>query len=138
MLCRDVIVDDAQIYLAREYGADAISFIVSVAPAQSLRTWVEIARSMHMDSVLECANETELELACAIEHALIAVRARGRSRDETLDLARRIPPERIAILADLAEPTLTDVERFRGVVDAWIVEGSPECDFSALAEAGES
>ena len=137
VLCRDVVVDDAQIYLAREHGADAIVFMVSVAPRESLRTWVEIARSMHMESVLECENEEEIDLACVVDHAVVAVSGRGRTREEVVALARRVPTQRIIIVTDLDAPGLEDVERFRGVADAWIVSADADPNFSALAEAGE-
>ncbi len=60
ILCKDFIIDEAQIYNARAHGADAILLISSILKPKTIEQFIQISRSLDMDVLVEAHTKTEL------------------------------------------------------------------------------
>ena len=63
ILCKDFIVDEYQLYEARQYGANAILLIAATLDEKKLKKFIKIADSLSMNSLIEIHNEKELKTA---------------------------------------------------------------------------
>lgn len=61
ILCKDFIIDSYQIYEAKLHGADAILLIAALLNNEQISEFIDIARSVQMDSVVEVHSEEELK-----------------------------------------------------------------------------
>lgn len=75
MLCKDIVVDPIQLYMARAGGADAVLLMISVLGIHT-REYVELAWELGLGPIIEVANLDELDHACALEAEVVAVNAR--------------------------------------------------------------
>ncbi len=75
VMCKDFIVDPAQIYIARASGADAVLLMVSVL-GNRLPEFMDLAAKLRLGRVVEVADLDELDIACGLGAAVIAVNAR--------------------------------------------------------------
>jgi len=60
LLRKEFIIDPYQIYEAKAYGADAILLIAAVLSEVELKELSQLAKSLHLDVLLEIHNEEEL------------------------------------------------------------------------------
>ncbi len=117
-LRKDFIVDEYQIYEARAAGADCILLIVSALADAQLRAFEALARDLGMAVLIEVHDSQELDRALATTATpLIGINNRNlrtfeTSLDTTLDLAPRVPAERLAI-AESGIRARDDVLRLR-------------------------
>jgi len=58
---KDFIIDEYQIFEARYFGADAILLIASVLTTEQMQHYIEIAKSLKMDCLVEVHNENEVK-----------------------------------------------------------------------------
>ena len=63
LLRKDFIIDSAQIYEARAYGADAILLIAAILDSNQIVEYMHIADQMAMDCLVEVHNEEDIEKA---------------------------------------------------------------------------
>lgn len=102
VLCKDFIIDEYQIYLARHYQADAILLMLSVLSDDEYRYLSEIAHQLNMGILTEASCEQEVERAIALGAKVIGINNRNL-RDLSVDLnrvktlAKTIPDDRIII-----------------------------------------
>lgn len=75
VLCKDIVVDPIQLYMARASGADAVLLMISVLGART-RRYVELAWELGLDPIVEAANRGELDQACTLQAEAVAVNAR--------------------------------------------------------------
>jgi len=75
IMCKDIIVDPIQLYMARASGADAVLLMISVLGA-STPEYIDHAWELGLGPVLEVANLDELDLAGSFGAEVIAVNAR--------------------------------------------------------------
>lgn len=75
VLCKDIVVDPVQLYMACASGADAVLLMVSVLGART-REYVELARQLGLHPVVEVANHEELDEAWTCGAEVVAVNAR--------------------------------------------------------------
>lgn len=61
ILYKNFIVDEYQIYQAREYGASAILLIAACLSQDECRHFIEVAHSLKMEVLMEIHSEEELE-----------------------------------------------------------------------------
>lgn len=95
ILCKDFFVDEAQVYRARYFGADAILLMLSVLDDEHYTALRNVADALAMDVLTEVASEAEMQRAAALGANIIGI----NHRDLT-DLS--INPNRSAELAPLA------------------------------------
>jgi indole-3-glycerol phosphate synthase len=101
-LRKDFVVDPYQLYEARLLGADCILLIAACLTATQLSDFAGLAQQLGMAVLLEIHDEAELTPALASSAALIGINNRNlktfvTSLDTTLQLAPRIPPDRLVI-----------------------------------------
>ncbi len=101
-LRKDFIVDEYQVTEARALGADCILLIVAALDAQRLRELERAAQSYGMDVLVEVHDARELDVALALETALIGINNRNLHTFEvslatTTDLLPRIPSGKLVI-----------------------------------------
>ena len=102
VLCKDFIIDEYQIYLARYYQADAILLMLSVVNDDEYRHLSQIAHQLNMGVLTEASTEQEVERAIHLGAKVIGINNRNL-RDLSVDLNRvktlskSIPADRIII-----------------------------------------
>ena len=87
VLCKDFMISEYQVYLARYYQADAILLMLSVVNDETYRVLAELAHSLGMGVLTETSNEEEFERALALGAKIIGVNNRNL-HDLTVDLNR--------------------------------------------------
>ncbi len=75
-LRKDFTVDEYQIYEAKTLGASAILLICAILDDEQLRTYREIADSLHLDSLVEAHDEEEVKRAMKAGARIIGVNNR--------------------------------------------------------------
>ena len=102
VICKDFIIDEYQIYLARLYQADATLLMLSVLDDAEYIALAKVAHSLNMGVLTEVSNEAELVRAIALDAKVIGINNRDL-RDLSIDLNRtkeiapKIPSDRIII-----------------------------------------
>lgn len=87
VLCKDFMISEYQVYLARYYQADAILLMLSVVNDKTYRVLADLAHSLGMGVLTETSNEQEFERALALGAKIIGVNNRNL-HDLTVDLNR--------------------------------------------------
>lgn len=91
LLRKEFIIDAYQIFESRAAGADAVLLIVACLTPDSLEEFLNIARSLGMDAIVEVHDEEELEIACDAGADLIGINNRNlKTFETTLDVTRRL------------------------------------------------
>ncbi len=83
ILRKDFIIDPLQIYEARAIGADAVLLIAAILDKDQLAEYLQIARKLGMDALVEVHDEEELQNALDIEAELIGINNRNLKTFET-------------------------------------------------------
>ena len=102
ILCKDFMIDEYQVYLARYYKADAILLMLSVLSDELYKKLAKVANKLGMGIVTEVSNEGELHRAIALKAKVIGINNRNL-RDLSIDLnttrilAPKIPKGTIVI-----------------------------------------
>ncbi|MDU8924845.1 bifunctional indole-3-glycerol-phosphate synthase TrpC/phosphoribosylanthranilate isomerase TrpF [Pasteurellaceae bacterium LIM206] len=102
VLCKDFMIDEYQVYLARYHHADAILLMLSVLDDATYRKLAALAHQLGMGVLTETSNEEEFERALALKAKVIGINNRNL-HDLSVDLNRiknlvskyavRIPPD---------------------------------------------
>ncbi|MBK5142439.1 bifunctional indole-3-glycerol-phosphate synthase TrpC/phosphoribosylanthranilate isomerase TrpF [Budviciaceae bacterium BWR-B9] len=87
VLCKDFIIDEYQIYLARFYHADAVLLMLSVLDDEQYIALSAVAHSLNMGVLTEASNESELQRAIALQARVVGINNRDL-RDLSIDLNR--------------------------------------------------
>lgn len=126
VLRKDFIVDEYQIYEARQWGADAILLIVAALDDARLASFETLARSLSMAVLVEVHDKAELDRALRLSSPLVGVNNRNlrtfvTNLETTLALLPRVPPEKI-VVTESGIGTRDDVSRMRAAgVNAFLV-----------------
>lgn len=102
ILRKDFIIDEYQIYEARFYGADAILLIASVFSKEQIDYFIDIAKSMNMNCLVEIHTEEELDKVLDTKAEIIGINNRNLDTLEidlntTLKLMNEIPSDKIIV-----------------------------------------
>ncbi|WP_109394324.1 bifunctional indole-3-glycerol-phosphate synthase TrpC/phosphoribosylanthranilate isomerase TrpF [Proteus terrae] len=87
VLCKDFIIDEYQIYLARFYQADAILLMLSVLDDEQYRALSAVAHQLNMGVLTEVSTKEERQRAINLNAKVIGINNRDL-RDLSIDLAR--------------------------------------------------
>ncbi|MGQ9661912.1 MAG: indole-3-glycerol phosphate synthase TrpC [Kiritimatiellia bacterium] len=114
ILRKDFLCDPYQVAEAAAWGADVVLLIVAALDRSCLRDLYEAALAYGLEVLVEVHRAEELEVALALQQAMIGVNSRNLCTLETnLDvartLARAIPADRIAV-AESGIKTRADIE----------------------------
>tara|TARA_Y100001970_G_scaffold141803_1_gene174488 strand:- start:280 stop:1026 length:747 start_codon:yes stop_codon:yes gene_type:complete len=77
ILRKDFIIDEYQIYESKLIGADCILFIASILSNQQIEDFVNIAKKLQLDYLIEVHDENELNRVEHFEDAVIGVNNRN-------------------------------------------------------------
>ena len=129
LLRKDFIIDEAQIYEARYYGADAILLITAILDVEQMERYIGIAASLGMDCLVESHNRYELDKAIAAGARIHGINNRNLHDfsvdiNTTLELLPYVP-EGKPIVAESGILTYEDVMRLnhRRITGMLIGEG---------------
>ncbi len=87
ILCKDFMVSEYQVYLARYHQADAILLMLSVLDDEEYRTLASLAHSLGMGVLTESANENEVQRAINLGAKVIGINNRNL-HDLSVDIKR--------------------------------------------------
>lgn len=102
ILCKDFIIDEYQIYLARYYQADAVLLMLSVLSDAEYLALSQVAHHLNMGVLTEASTQQEVSRAIKLNAKVIGINNRDL-RDLSVDLNRvkqlapAIPADRIVI-----------------------------------------
>ncbi|MGV0358510.1 bifunctional indole-3-glycerol-phosphate synthase TrpC/phosphoribosylanthranilate isomerase TrpF [Corynebacterium mastitidis] len=102
VLCKDFIVDPAQVHAARYFGADAILLMLSVLDDVDYTNLSAEARLLGMDVLTEVIDEEEVERALRLGARIVGINHRNL-HDLSIDLSRSgrlaalLPPEVVVV-----------------------------------------
>jgi len=96
VLRKDFLIDELQVYEAREAGADAILLIAAMMPPAKLKELLAVANGLSMVSLVEVHDERELEMALVAGAKLLGINNRNLndftvSLQTSFDLLRKCP-----------------------------------------------
>ncbi|HEY5040054.1 MAG TPA: indole-3-glycerol phosphate synthase TrpC [bacterium] len=77
VLRKDFLIDEHQVYEAREAGADAVLFIVAMLSLEQLKNLMALASELSMTSLVEVHDEKELETALQAGVKLLGINNRN-------------------------------------------------------------
>ncbi|HJT23172.1 MAG TPA: indole-3-glycerol phosphate synthase TrpC, partial [bacterium] len=97
VLRKDFIIDEHQVYEAREAGADAILLIAAMMPPAQLKELKAVADELSIVSLVEVHDERELEVAVRAGAKLLGINNRNLndftvSLQTTMSLLKNCPP----------------------------------------------
>lgn len=76
VLCKEFVIDEVQLDVARSFGADAVLLIVRCVPCHRVGPLVQAARDRGLEPFVEICDDTEARLALDSGATLIGVNAR--------------------------------------------------------------
>jgi len=104
ILRKDFIIDEFQIYEARELGASCILLIVAILEQEKLVEYIKLAESLNMDALVETHTEEEVKRAIAAGAKIIGINNRNLKNfsvdfNNTIRLKAMIP-EGILVISE--------------------------------------
>jgi len=114
LLRKEFIVDPYQILEAKAYGADAILLIAACLTQKELKEFSELAKSLHLDVLLEVHNHEELNKSILSSVDMLGINNRNLktfevSIDTSKKLSEFIPPEFVKV----SESGISSVDTIR-------------------------
>ncbi len=114
ILRKDFIIDPYQIYQARAYGADAILLIAAILEPEEAEYYLQLARQLGLDVLLEVHNQSELKTALQIGADIIGINNRDLTvfdvdLQTTIQLQQEIPEDKV-IVSESGIQEQTDIE----------------------------
>ncbi len=93
LLRKDFTTDSYQIYEARCHGADLVLLIAAVLSRVEIDEYIDLARTLGMNCIVEVHNEKELETAVLCKSGIIGINNRDlRTFNVSLDVSRTLVP----------------------------------------------
>lgn len=118
VLQKDFVIDEYQVYEARESGADAILLIIAILDPARYAALLALAGELGMAALVEVFDEQELEVALAEKPEILGVNNRNLNTLETsLSVFERIAPsipDGSLKVAESGMKTAADVARMGG------------------------
>ncbi|HHT9130844.1 MAG TPA: indole-3-glycerol phosphate synthase TrpC, partial [Candidatus Brocadiaceae bacterium] len=126
ILRKDFIIDPYQIYEARSAGADAILLIAALLSKEEIQRFLELARELGMDCLVEVHSELELEKVLQTSANIIGINNRDLATfkidlETTLLLKPMIPSGKIVVSESGIKSREDIVKLIKKGVDAVLV-----------------
>ncbi|MDD5292340.1 MAG: indole-3-glycerol phosphate synthase TrpC [Candidatus Omnitrophica bacterium] len=119
ILRKDFIIDEYQIYEAKLYGADAVLLIARILSAAEIEEFINIAKTLDIDPLVEVHTQEELEKALKIKEGVDIIGINHRNLDDfsidlkiSEDLVPKIPKDKLVIVESGIE-SAAQVKRFK-------------------------
>ncbi len=119
MLRKDFTVDEYQLYQARLMGADAVLLICALLDGKTLERYLELARALGLDALVETHDEGEIRMAVAAGARIIGVNNRNL-KDFSVDFSnaarlRDLVPAECVYVAESGVAGPADVAALRRI-----------------------
>ena len=141
LLRKDFIIDEVQIYVAKILGASAVLLIVAILDEKTLKKFIEIAKSLGLDTLIEVHTKKEVEIALRIGAKIIGINNRDLKTFEvdlntTIELSKLIPKDKIIVSESGIKDELDIKKLKKAKIDGVLIgEVFMRCDdIKALAE----
>lgn len=126
VLRKDFVVDEYQVYESRVMGADSLLLIARLLSAKELSTLIGVARSLHMEPLVEVHSEDELRRAVDGGGLVIGVNNRDlASLEVSIDISLRLAgqlPKNVVRVSESGIETRQDIDRLREAgFDAFLI-----------------
>lgn len=114
LLCKDFIIDPVQIDMAYALGASCVLLIASILTTKELREYIQYAKALHIDALVEVHTQEELEKVLETEARIIGINNRNLDNFKTdletsLKLSQQIPKDRL-VISESGIHTISDVQ----------------------------
>jgi indole-3-glycerol phosphate synthase len=117
VLRKDFILEEYQVYESRVMGADSLLLIVRILSSKDLVTLMGVARSLHMEPLVEVYTEEEARRALDCGATLIGVNNRSlQDLTVTIDTSLRLAgmlPDSVVRVSESGIETRQDIDRLR-------------------------
>jgi len=125
LLRKDFIMDEYQIYESRYYDADAILLIAKILTKEQIDDFIDIAKILNMDCLVEVHDEKELEKALKTKAVIIGINNRDLdtlsvNMNVVPKLIKKIPKNKI-IIAESGYGTKKDINKIRKKVNGVLI-----------------
>ena len=91
LLRKEFIIDDYQIIEAKAYGADVILLIAAILTRDEIKLFSQLAKSLHLDVLLEVHNEKELHKSMMPSIDMLGVNNRNlKTFEVSLDTSKHL------------------------------------------------
>jgi tryptophan synthase beta chain len=102
VLAKEFVVDERQLPILRSAGADLVLLIASILPGRKLAHFVQLARELGLEPLVEAHDEREIEAAVATDARLIGINNRNLRTlkvdpELCLRLRRLVPDDRLVV-----------------------------------------
>jgi indole-3-glycerol phosphate synthase len=117
VLRKDFILEEYQVYESRVMGADSLLLIARILPSKDLSSLIGVARSLHLEPLVEVHTEEEAQRAVECGAGVIGVNNRDLqtmavSIENSLRIARHLP-DTVVRVSESGIETRQDIERLR-------------------------
>lgn len=119
ILRKDFIIDEYQIYEAKNIGADAILLITKILTQQQLADFISLADRLEMSALIEVRNEQEIAAAVKAGARIIGVNNRNLENFQ-VDLSAseqlgKFIPDNVLFISESGISTKEDIERLKKI-----------------------
>ena len=102
VLAKEFVVDERQLPILRSAGADLVLLIATILPGKKLARFVDLAREVGLEPLVEAHDEREIEAAIATDARLIGINNRNLRTlkvdpEVCLRLRRLVPDDRLVV-----------------------------------------
>jgi indole-3-glycerol phosphate synthase len=117
VLRKDFVLEDYQVYESRVMGADSLLLIARILPSKLLATLIGVARSLHLEPLVEVHTEDEAQRAVDAGATVIGVNNRdlaslGVSIENSFRIGPRLP-ESVVRVSESGIESRDDIDRLR-------------------------
>ncbi len=117
ILMKDFIINEKQIYQAKQIGADCILLIATILNKEKIQEFFTLARKLGLDAIVEVHNDDELTKALATDADMIGINNRDlvsfvTDLSTTEKLAKRIP-DHILVISESGIKTKEDIKKIK-------------------------
>lgn len=139
LLCKDFMIDEIQIDVARDHGASVILLIAAALSEERLHELYRYARSQNLDVLFEVHNEQEAEIALRVGARIIGINNRNLKTFEVdLSITERVASllknEKILLISESGIRTKEDVEQVEAAGAKAILVGETLMRSANIAE----
>ncbi|WGS66200.1 bifunctional indole-3-glycerol-phosphate synthase TrpC/phosphoribosylanthranilate isomerase TrpF [Enterobacteriaceae bacterium ET-AT1-13] len=128
ILCKDFIIDEFQIYLARYYKADAILLMLSILNDNQYKKLELVAKKLNMGILTEILTENDLNRAINLKAKVIGINNRNLN-DLSINLERTIKlstkiPKGVIIISESGITNNIQIRRISKYVNGFLIGSS--------------
>lgn len=118
LLRKDFIIDEIQIYEAKILGASAILLICAILSLEELKNFLEIAKSLDLDVLVESHNKEEVLMSLEAGAEIIGINNRNLKEfsldiNTSIELLEFIPDNKI-VVSESGFNTIDDIKKISG------------------------